>query len=139
MKHWYFDCSEVYTLHPNGELVKGCPNHKTESVPMECYSCERAEFCRPCALHNYCTFPKKLAEAIKRKNLGSPVGINECLPFIGSIVVFLSETICNEILKSNCSDGAFNCIFTIRGVDRYASSVFLDNVNNLITKILFLP
>ena len=38
-------------------------------------------------------------------NLGSPVGINECLPFIGSIVVFLSETICNEILKSNCSDG----------------------------------
>ena len=67
VKHWYFDCSEVYTLHPNGELVKGCPNHKTETVPEECYSCERAEFCRPCALHSYCTFPKKLAEAIKRK------------------------------------------------------------------------
>lgn len=67
VKHWYFDCSEVYTLHPNGELVKGCPNHKTESVPEECYSCERAGFCRPCALHSYCTFPKKLAEAVKRK------------------------------------------------------------------------
>lgn len=42
-----------------------------------------------------------------------------------------------KIILSN-KDSTFNCIFTIRGVDRYASSVFLDNVNNLITKILFL-
>jgi len=66
IRHWYFDCSEVYTLHPNGVLEKGCPNHKRIEVPIECYSCDRADVCRPCILHNYCSFPKKLAALIEK-------------------------------------------------------------------------
>lgn len=66
LDHWYFDCSETYTLHPNGELVRGCPNHKTIDVPPECYTCERMGICRPCMLHSHCSFPKMLAELVER-------------------------------------------------------------------------
>ncbi|MCM1215371.1 MAG: radical SAM protein [Lachnospiraceae bacterium] len=65
--HWYFDCSEVYTLYPNGELVHGCPNHKRIFLPQECYDCERNGICKPCILQQGCSFPKKLAKLVEEK------------------------------------------------------------------------
>lgn len=70
IRHWYFDCSNTYTLHPDGTLDHGCPNHRDISVPEECYTCERASYCKPCWLHKYCSFPKSVYnEIIRREGL----------------------------------------------------------------------
>lgn len=64
VKHWWCDCSGVYTLNPDGTLSHGCPHNVTLSVPVECYTCERADICRPCVLQKYCSFPNKFAELV---------------------------------------------------------------------------
>lgn len=64
VKNWYFDCSETYTLYPDGTLVNRCPNHRYANVPVECYTCDRSDICRPCCLHDLCSFPKNLYRLI---------------------------------------------------------------------------
>lgn len=64
----YHDCSEVYTLNPDGSMVHGCPHTQTINVPLECYECERVEICKPCILQRYCSIPKnflKLTTKVK--------------------------------------------------------------------------
>lgn len=60
------DCSGVYTLTPDGELLPGCPHHGEFSIPIECYSCDLAEVCRPCRLQKLCSFPKKFYDLLTR-------------------------------------------------------------------------
>jgi hypothetical protein len=65
--NWKMDCSEIYTLLPNGELKHQCPHSAQVYTPVECYTCDRVEICRPCRLQKYCSFPKKFAEKVKSK------------------------------------------------------------------------
>ena len=58
LKNFKKDCSEVYTLYPNGKIVHGCP-HKANIIPCsECLSCDKKDDCQPCRLQHYCSFPK---------------------------------------------------------------------------------
>ena len=66
VKYGYcFECDHIYSLFPNGELIKGCPHGYHPKVPIECYSCEKNGNCKPCRLQPYCSFPHKFAELIK--------------------------------------------------------------------------
>lgn len=64
-----FDCTNVYTLMPNGELYNGCPHiviqHRTPMVPEKCYGCELVKECRPCKLQKYCSYPKEFAKLVR--------------------------------------------------------------------------
>lgn len=64
---WYYDCSNIYSLYPNGKLRNGCPQHTYPSMPNECYTCDMAFKCKPCQLQKYCSFPKKLYNIVKEK------------------------------------------------------------------------
>lgn len=67
MKNWYHDCRDVYSLHPDGSITKGCPHAADIVVPEECYTCERNDVCKPCQLQKYCSYPFKFAELVKEK------------------------------------------------------------------------
>lgn len=66
VKHWYNDCSEVYTLYPDGKLINRCPHNLPNNVPTKCYNCDRVSFCKPCQLQKYCTFPFKFYDLISK-------------------------------------------------------------------------
>lgn len=61
---WYFDCSEVYTLYPNGEIKKFCPQFSSYSLNTDCLKCERNTTCRPCMLQNKCVYPQKFGNLV---------------------------------------------------------------------------
>ena len=65
VKNWNCDCSDIWTLNPNGKLNKGCPQREKEYVLKECLSCKLAGICKPCNLQHLCSFPKKLYERVK--------------------------------------------------------------------------
>lgn len=62
---WHFNCSQTYTLHPDGKITRGCPQFVGYKIIAECFSCERYNTCRPCMLQDKCTYPIKLEETIK--------------------------------------------------------------------------
>ena len=73
LDNWKCDCSDTYTLEPNGDIVKGCPDSlvlKNRSYFLEeCIDCNHVENCQPCNLEKTCSYPKKLAELIKNESL----------------------------------------------------------------------
>lgn len=62
--NWKFNCSNIYSLLPDGTLINQCPHMLEYHIPEECFTCERANKCRPCRLQKYCSYPKKLANLI---------------------------------------------------------------------------
>ena len=66
LKHWNCDCSNVYTLYPNGELKKGCPQYEKQFVLPQCLQCEMVNKCRPCRLQHICSFPKQLYKKVNK-------------------------------------------------------------------------
>jgi len=64
IKNWWFDCTGVCTIEPNGNIIPKCPHDVNPTIPEECYSCERADVCRPCVLQHHCSFPKKFAQLV---------------------------------------------------------------------------
>lgn len=54
------DCSEVYTLTPDGTIHKGCPQFNNFNIIEECLNCPLAGICKPCPLQKRCHFPKML-------------------------------------------------------------------------------
>lgn len=64
VKHWYHDCSEVYTLTPSGEILNHCPHSFPTTFCEECLSCERNSICKPCSLQKICVFPKKFYQKV---------------------------------------------------------------------------
>lgn len=64
IKHWYFNCTGVRTLKPNGSIRLGCPHNATFKVPDKCYSCELVSTCRPCRLQEYCSRHNKFAKLV---------------------------------------------------------------------------
>lgn len=67
INNYYYDCSNKYTLWPNGNLEHGCPHHLKPTIPDECYSCDRAHICKPCQLQHHCSYPKKFADLVNNK------------------------------------------------------------------------
>lgn len=65
---WYYDCSHTYTLEPDGVMHNICPNafYCRKTIPEECMLCEKATECKPCWLHAYCSYPKKLRTLIEK-------------------------------------------------------------------------
>lgn len=61
---WCFDCSEVYTLYPNGEIKKFCPQFSSYSINNECLKCDRNTTCRPCMLQTRCVYPKNFGNLV---------------------------------------------------------------------------
>lgn len=62
---WYYDCSDTWTMEPNGKIHYGCPQYTvTTGVISECYSCAKVNECRPCMLQTKCTRPSQLMEKI---------------------------------------------------------------------------
>ena len=59
------DCSNIYTLSPNGAITHRCPLGYKADLPIECSSCERSEYCKPCHLHKHCPFPHNFEKLIK--------------------------------------------------------------------------
>lgn len=68
INNWYFDCSDVYTLYPDGTIKKGCPHSSNISVPLKCYECDRSDICKPCQLQRYCSYPYKFAQLVNSIN-----------------------------------------------------------------------
>jgi sulfatase maturation enzyme AslB (radical SAM superfamily) len=64
---WQYDCSNIYTLYPDGTVVNLCPHNKIGTVPEECYTCERVSTCRPCKIQPYCSYPKELSKLVELK------------------------------------------------------------------------
>lgn len=62
--NWNCDCDNIFTLYPNGELKRGCPQNEKEFVLKECLTCKLAGKCKPCKLQHVCSFPKKLYERV---------------------------------------------------------------------------
>jgi len=69
LNRWYFHCNDFYTLLPNGEMYRSCPNglYIKPQVPKECLTCPRANNCRPCKLHKHCSYPKHMSEIVNEK------------------------------------------------------------------------
>lgn len=65
LEHWHCDCTNVYSLHPDGRITNGCPHTENVHVPNECLICPQSDKCIPCRLQKYCTYPKKLAQLVK--------------------------------------------------------------------------
>lgn len=61
---WYFDCSEVYTLYPDGGTKRFCPQFSSYSFNTDCLKCNRNITCRPCMLQNRCVYPKKYGNLV---------------------------------------------------------------------------
>lgn len=66
IEHYFYDCRNVYTLHPNGVVTFGCPHEDEFTVPTECYSCDRVAICKPCIRQKYCSYPKKFYELVNK-------------------------------------------------------------------------
>lgn len=67
VKNWNCDCSDIKTLNPNGQLMRGCPQREKEFVLNSCLKCQFASVCKPCNLQHLCSFPKKLYEKVIKK------------------------------------------------------------------------
>lgn len=65
VNNWYFDCTDVWTLKPDGLLIKGCPHNMDIHVPEKCYTCDKSDICKPCQLQRYCSYPSKFIELVK--------------------------------------------------------------------------
>lgn len=63
----YYDCSNVYTLYPNGFIRRGCHHGNNIVVPAECYTCDKFDVCKPCQLQSFCSYPKKFMELIQKE------------------------------------------------------------------------
>lgn len=61
---WNYNCNEIYTLYPDGNLVNSCPHGKPGIISSDCYSCEKVTKCRPCRLQPYCSYPHKLSKLV---------------------------------------------------------------------------
>lgn len=57
------DCSQVYTLYPNGKIYHGCPHRVDISPCTDCLSCDRSSICQPCRLQKFCSFPRETYKA----------------------------------------------------------------------------
>jgi len=64
VNNWCFNCSNVYTLKPSGQLLKGCPQYSKPIICNECLTCNLAKICHPCSLQMNCSFPKQLYKLI---------------------------------------------------------------------------
>lgn len=64
---WYYECSETYTLEPDGTLHNTCPNglYVKRHMVDDCYTCSKASECKPCRLQCYCSYPNRLRELIE--------------------------------------------------------------------------
>lgn len=67
-KGYIHDCSQTYTLYPNGEIKYGCPNYYYSQPLDECYSCKMSSVCKPCALQQHCSFPIRTYEKINNEH-----------------------------------------------------------------------
>lgn len=61
---WYFDCSNTFTLYPDGRIRKYCPQFSSYSLNTDCLKCKRNTTCRPCMLQNKCVYPQKLGNLV---------------------------------------------------------------------------
>ena len=61
---WYFDCSNTFTLYPDGRIRKYCPQFLTYTINRTCYKCPNNITCRPCMLQKQCVYPKKLGDLL---------------------------------------------------------------------------
>ena len=61
---WYFDCSNTFTLYPDGRIRKYCTQFLTYTINRTCYKCPNNITCRPCMLQNRCVYPKKLGDLV---------------------------------------------------------------------------
>lgn len=68
LTHWYFDCSEVYTLTPSGNIINKCPHSFPKTICEECLSCEYNVNCRPCILQSRCVFPRNYYQKVAVEN-----------------------------------------------------------------------
>ena len=66
---WNFDCSDTYTLYPDGKIRRYCPQFSSFTLNEMCYKCDRNIECRPCMLQNKCVFPKKLGNLIIKEQI----------------------------------------------------------------------
>ena len=67
LDNWNCDCNEIYTLEPDGEIRKGCPDSlvlKEKTYCNDCLTCDKVDRCRPCMLQKTCSYPKKLSEKL---------------------------------------------------------------------------
>ena len=67
LDNWNCDCNETYTLEPDGEIRKGCPDSlvlKEKTYCNDCLTCNKVDRCRPCMLQKTCSYPKKLSEKL---------------------------------------------------------------------------
>ena len=63
---WKFDCSQTYTMYPDGNIHYGCPEYTTTYVLSRCYQCDHVSVCQPCRLQSCCTRPNRLFEEIQK-------------------------------------------------------------------------
>lgn len=62
------DCSNTYTILPNGKIKNGCAYCQGEKIRIECKLCDCYDFCNgACRLTEQCSFPKELFKLIKEK------------------------------------------------------------------------
>lgn len=63
---WQFECSENWTMLPDGTMRYGCPNFPKnyQGIRPDCYQCEYVSECRPCQLQKHCSCPKQLMEKL---------------------------------------------------------------------------
>ena len=64
---WKFDCSQTYTMYPDGSIHYGCPEYTTTHVLSKCYQCDHVSVCQPCRLQSCCTRPNRLFEEIQKE------------------------------------------------------------------------
>jgi sulfatase maturation enzyme AslB (radical SAM superfamily) len=67
INNWCYDCTNIYTLYPDGSLKNSCPHGLQIYVPKECYECSMINRCRPCRLQKYCSYPKEFANMVRKE------------------------------------------------------------------------
>lgn len=66
-KKWHFDCSNTYTILPNGSIKYGCPQFIGQQPSSKCYICSLVAECKPCMLQRECTRPNNLLKIINKQ------------------------------------------------------------------------
>lgn len=67
LDNWKCNCDDVVTIHPDGTIIRGCPDSLSVErglVPNDCLLCDNTDKCRPCKLQKYCSYPKALARKL---------------------------------------------------------------------------
>jgi hypothetical protein len=65
IRNWQNKCDNVFTLQPNGTVIKGCTHRESIQRIKQCLTCEHSAVCIPCPKQTNCVFFPRYYELLQ--------------------------------------------------------------------------